>query len=283
MTLNIHGHLLDLSRPLVMGIINVTPDSFYSGSRVSGCEEIRSHAAAQIESGAALLDLGGYSSRPGAEDISATEEYDRLAPALDIIRKHWPEIPISVDTFRSEVAYRCVEKWGVEIVNDISGGDLDPEMWSAVAELGCAYVLMHMRGNPMTMQSCCDYGDVTSEVISDLAFKLDKLRSIGVADVIVDPGFGFAKTTEQNFRILDELEHFKSLGCPILAGVSRKSMIWRTLDTVPAESLNGTTVLNTIALLKGANILRVHDVKEAMECVTLTETMRDSAESLQSR
>ena len=224
-----------------------------------------------------MLDIGGYSSRPGASDISATDEYDRLAPALEIIRKHWPDTPISIDTFRSDVARRCVEEWGVEIINDISGGELDPDMWDTVAELGCVYVLMHMRGNPATMQTLCQYKDVTAEVISELAFRLDKLRALGVADVIIDPGFGFAKTTEQNFRLLDELNEFSILGCPMLAGISRKSMIWRTLDITPAESLNGTTILNTISLLKGASILRVHDVKEAVECVRLTEAMRTSA------
>lgn len=272
-SLNIRGRLVELRRPTVMGIVNITPDSFYSGSRTEQADEIARRVDSLLDNGADWIDVGGYSSRPGAADISADEEYSRLERALEVIRREHPDTIISVDTFRADVARKCVENWGVEIINDISGGKLDPEMWDTVADLRCIYVLMHMRGTPSTMQGLTDYKDVTADVISELAFSLDELRQKGVADVIIDPGFGFAKTTEQNFRILRDLGEFRVLGCPILAGISRKSMIWRTLDSTPEESLNGTTALNMACLMNGASILRVHDAKEASECVRLFEAI----------
>ncbi|MDE6237452.1 MAG: dihydropteroate synthase, partial [Muribaculaceae bacterium] len=246
----------------------------FSGSRTPDLSSLSERLKKMLQSEPDVFDIGGYSSRPGAADISPEEEWDRLAPGLELLRKLSSSTPISVDTFRASVARKSVENFGVEIINDISGGTLDDEMWQTVADLKCAYVLMHMRGNPETMSSLTDYEDVTAEVLEDLAFKLAELRQLGVANVIIDPGFGFAKTVEQNFRLLRDLEVFCSLGCPLLAGLSRKSMIWKTLGTTPSEALNGTTALNAIALQKGADILRVHDVAEARECVTLHKLLR---------
>ena len=269
-----NGSLTDLKEPMVMGIINATPDSFYSGSRTPGREGVRARASRLLAEGAACLDVGGYSSRPGCDDVPASEEWRRLDMALSEIRDvAGNDVVISVDTFRADVALKCVERWGVDIINDISGGMADPEMTRAVAESGAAYVLMHMRGTPQTMTSLTDYDDVTSEVVGALAFRLAELRAAGVADVIVDPGFGFAKTTGQNYQLLDRLEEFRRLECPILAGLSRKSMIWRPLGITPDESLAGTTALNMAALMKGASILRVHDVKEAVQTVELYKLM----------
>lgn len=268
-TISIHGKLHSFSTPKVMGIINATPDSFFSGSRTPDSNSIVRRVTGMIEAGVDYFDVGGYSSRPGAADPSAEEEYSRLAPALEIIRKLAPQIPVSVDTFRSDVARRCIEEWNVEIINDISGGEHDPEMWPMVAQSKVVYILMHMRGNPATMQTLTSYDDVVADVLSDLAFKIADLRQLGVADIIVDPGFGFAKTTEQNFKLLSSLKIFKETGCPLLAGLSRKSMIWKTLDSTPEDSLNGTTALNMVALINGADILRVHDVAEAKECAAL--------------
>lgn len=268
-TVSIKGELHSFSTPKVMGIINTTPDSFFSGSRTPESASIAERVATMIESGVDYFDIGGYSSRPGASDISPNEEYARVAPALEIIRNLAPEIPVSVDTFRSSVARKCIEDWDVEIINDISGGTLDPEMWETVAELKVAYILMHLRGNPATMQTLTEYDDVVAEVLSDLAFKIASLRQLGVADIIVDPGFGFAKTADQNFSLLANMKVFRETRSPILAGLSRKSMIWKTLSSSPEESLNGTTALNMVALMNGADILRVHDVAEAKECVAL--------------
>lgn len=256
--------------PKVMGIVNVTPDSFYAGSRFPGGNGVADRVEAMRDEGADMIDIGGFSSRPGAGEVPAEEEYSRLATGLEAVRRVWPEAVVSVDTFRAEVARRCVEDWDVQIINDISGGDLDPEMWDTVAALRVAYVLMHMRGNPQTMGKLTGYGDVTAEVLSDLAFKAASLRAKGVADIIIDPGFGFAKTVEQNYRLLSDLREFRLAGGPVLAGVSRKTMIWKPLGITPAEAGNGTTVLNTIALLNGADILRVHDVRPAVEAVRLT-------------
>ena len=216
-TISIKGKLYPFDEPKVMGIINVTPDSFYSGSRVSGSRSIQIKIEEMLKEGVDIFDLGAYSSRPGALDITPDEEYERLLPALEVIRTVAPDTPLSVDTFRSSVARKCVEEWGVNIINDISGGTLDPEMWAAVAELNVPYVLMHMRGTPADMQQHTSYEDVVADVLKDLAFKIADLRQLGVADVIVDPGFGFAKTTDQNFKLLKDLEVFKQLGCPILA------------------------------------------------------------------
>ena len=244
--------LLDLTRPAVMGIINATPDSFYSGSRIPDTE-----AAARC----------GEMLRAGA----AAEELERLAPVLSRIREQYPDAILSVDTFRASVAHECVVRWNADIINDISGGDLDPDMWDAVAELGVPYVLMHTRGTPDTMQSLAVYDDVAAEVLRDMAEKVDALHAKGVADVIVDPGFGFAKNVDQNYRLLASLGAFSSLGCPLLAGMSRKTMVWKELGITPEQSLPGTVALNTIALLNGADILRVHDVEEAVQAVGVAE------------
>jgi len=269
-SVNVGGRLMSFDVPKVMGIVNVTPDSFYAGSRFPGGNGVADRVEAMRDEGADMIDIGGFSSRPGAGEVSAEEEYSRLATGLEAVRRVWPEAVVSVDTFRAEVARRCVEDWDVQIINDISGGDLDPEMWDTVAALRVAYVLMHMRGNPQTMGKLTGYGDVTAEVLSDLAFKAASLRAKGVADIIIDPGFGFAKTVEQNYRLLSDLREFRLAGGPVLAGVSRKTMIWKPLGITPAEAGNGTTVLNTIALLNGADILRVHDVRPAVEAVRLT-------------
>ncbi len=267
---------MDFRVPKVMGIVNATPDSFYKGSRTSSAADIRTRVAGMVADGVDILDVGGYSSRPGATDVSATEEYSRLAVALEVIRDVAPDIPVSVDTFRASVARRCVEEWNVDIINDIGGGTLDPEIQQAVADMRVAYVLMHLRGNPSTMQSLTDYADVTAEVITDLAKKTYELRGMGVNDIIIDPGFGFAKTVEQNFRLLDELGEFVKMGMPVLAGISRKTMIWRTLGITPDESLDGTVALDAIAIDRGANIIRVHDVRPAVQTVRLMTALRES-------
>lgn len=274
LSINIDGRLMRFDTPKVMGIVNVTPDSFYAGSRTA----VASGVAARVETmravGADLIDIGGYSSRPGAADVTADEEYARLARGLEAVRRIWPDAVVSVDTFRADVARRCVEEWGVRIINDISGGTLDAEMWPTVASLRVAYVLMHMRGTPQNMVSLTDYRDVAAETLSDLAFKTAQLREMGVSDVIIDPGFGFAKTIDQNYQLLADLREFRLIGAPLLVGVSRKSMIYKVLGIEPEDALNGTTILNAIALLRGADILRVHDVREAVEAVRLTQKLK---------
>lgn len=267
-TLNCRGNLIDLSVPKVMGIINVTPDSFYDGGKTFSEKEILKQTEKMLAEGATFLDVGGYSTRPGAEEILETEEIRRVVEAVESMLKRFPEALISVDTFRSEVAKKAVEA-GAAIVNDVSGGTLDAEMYKTVAKLKVPYILMHMRGNPKTMAKLTDYKNVTIEVLKDLAEKIALARASGINDIIADPGFGFAKTREQSFQLLNNLELFQNLNVPILAGISRKSMIYKTLETSAENALNGTTSLNTIALLKGASILRVHDVKEAVECVKL--------------
>ena len=269
MTLNIRGELMDLSIPKVMGIVNVTPDSFYSGSRTQSVFEIRGRIEQMIADGVDILDLGGYSSRPGADNVSGDEEYDRLARGLEVVKEAAPWIPVSIDTFRASVARRCVEEWNVDIINDIGGGTLDPEIQETVADLHVAYVLMHMRGTPSTMQSLTDYQDVTAEVITDLSKKVYHLRGLGVNDIIIDPGFGFAKTVAQNFQMLNELGEFCKMGMPVLVGISRKTMIWKTLGVTPEEALDGTVALDAIAIDRGANIIRVHDVRPAVQTVKL--------------
>lgn len=277
LSINIKGKLHYFHNPWVMGIVNVTPDSFYADSRTFDSQSIYNRIADLIEQGADAIDIGGYSSRPGAADVSAQEEYSRLASALEIIRKHFPNTIVSIDTFRADVARKCVSDWQADIINDISGGIADPEMWNTVAELKVPYILMHMRGTPKTMQSLCDYSDVTADVIKDLAAKIDKMRQLGIADIIIDPGFGFAKTLEQNYTLMSELQEFKRLDMPLLVGISHKSMIYKALDIKPENALNGTTVLNTIALAKGADILRVHDVKEAKEAVKITKLLNKNS------
>ena len=262
------------SRPLVMGIVNVTPDSFYAGSRAMAADDIECRVRQLADEGADILDLGACSTRPGSEPPTADEELRRLELAMQCVRRAAPGIITSVDTWRASVARHCVEALGVDIVNDVSGGTLDPDMWPTVARLGVPYVLMHMRGTPATMQSHTSYNDVVADVTAELADKLAALRQIGVERVILDPGFGFAKTLEQNYQLLAGLERLRELGAPLLVGVSRKSMIYKALGITPDEALTGTTVVNTIALMHGAHILRVHDVKAAVQAVALTQLTR---------
>ena len=269
-TLTIKGEKRAIVKPWVMGILNVTPDSFYSGSRM-GVDEMRIGERVEeiLKEGGDIIDIGAYSTRSNADDISPEEEYSRLKIGLNVIKNIDANAIVSVDTFRADVARRCVEEFGVDIVNDVSGGTLDDEMFATIANLKVPYILMHMRGTPATMQQLTEYNDVTRDVIDDLHKKKCALNDLGIDDVIIDPGFGFSKIVEQNFEMLNRLEDFKQLDAPLLVGVSRKSMIYRTLGCTPVESLNGTTVINTISLLKGAHILRVHDVKEAVEVCKL--------------
>lgn len=267
-TLNVKGKLVDLSTPVVMGILNITPDSFFSGSRVATENEVLKQAEKMLSEGATFLDVGGYSSRTGAEDISIDEERTRVITAIKAIVKKFPDALISVDTFRASVAREAVEE-GACIINDISAGLLDANMFETVASLKVPYIAMHMRGNPQTMNSLTQYQNLISEITDYFIEKTDRLKSLGVNDIIIDPGFGFAKTIDQNFELLAHLDYFKNLNRPILAGLSRKSMIWKTLGITPEEALSGTTALNMTALLKGADILRVHDVKEAVQVIRL--------------
>lgn len=270
-TLNVRGRLLDLSKPQVMGILNVTPDSFYAGSRMETEEAVRGRVRQIIAEGGSMIDVGAYSSRPGAADVSAEEEMERLRRGMSIVREEAPEIPVSVDTFRADVAKMAVEELGVDIINDISGGELDKEMFKTVAKLGVPYILMHMKGTPQTMQQAPHYEDLMKEVMLYFAEKVQQLRDLGQKDIVLDPGYGFAKTIDHNYELLKHQEMLEVFELPLLVGVSRKSMIYRFLGSSPEEALNGTTVLNTLALQKGANILRVHDVKEAVEVVRLVE------------
>ena len=252
-----------------MGILNATPDSFYVGSRTQTERELAERAQQVLSEGGAIIDVGAYSTRPGAADVSAEEEWERLANALQVVRREAPEAILSVDTFRAEIARRCVETFGVSIINDISGGDADAQMFDTVAELRVPYVLMHCQGTPQTMQQSPSYKNVTAEVITDLSRKVRQLRQRGMRDVIIDPGFGFGKTLEHNYTLLRQLEDFRIFDLPLLIGISRKSMITKPLDITADEALNGTTTLNAFALMKGAHILRVHDVKAAVEVVKL--------------
>lgn len=265
-SLNLGGKLFTMSQPQVMGILNITPDSFYAGNRLALTDNHLSVAEKMIGEGASMLDIGGYSSRPGADNISLTEELHRVVPVIEALRKEFPEIVLSVDTFRSEVAQAAVEH-GADIINDISGGQLDERMFETVAELGCPYILMHMRGTPQTMQNVTDYDHLFSEMIAYFSERIQALRSLGVKDIIIDPGFGFAKTSAQSLELVKRVADFHVLDCPILGGVSRKSMIYKTLNITADEALNGTTILNTLLLAQGVSILRVHDVKEAAEAV----------------
>lgn len=274
MQIKINNRLTDFSEPRVMGIVNVTPDSFYPGSRYQKEKSIVHVVEKMIQDGVFILDLGAYSTRPGAEPVSAAEEIERLSSALEIIVKRFPDLPVSVDTFRAQVARHVVREFGVGMINDVGGGTLDAEMFETIADLQVAYVLMHMRGTPQDMQTQTAYENITSEVLGFLQKRIAQLHLLGVNDVIADPGFGFAKTAEQNFRLLREMHYLKELNVPLLAGLSRKSMIYKTLDTEPSLALNGTTALNMLALLNGAAILRVHDVKEAVETVKLFSQYR---------
>ena len=273
-SLNCSGKLLSLETPKVMGILNATPDSFYAGSRKQTELELAERAQQIISEGGAIIDVGAYSTRPGAADVSAEEEWTRLANALQVVSREAPEAILSVDTFRAEIARRCVETFGVSIINDISGGDADAEMFDTVAELRVPYVLMHCQGTPQTMQQAPSYKNVTAEVITDLSRKVRQLRQRGMRDIIIDPGFGFGKTLEHNYTLLRQLEDFRIFDLPLLVGVSRKSMITKPLGITPDEALNGTTALNAFALMKGAHLLRVHDVKAAVEVVKLFERVK---------
>lgn len=269
-TLNAGGKLIDVSTPKVMGIINITPDSFYAGSRKPGIDEALHQAEKMLLEGATFLDLGAYSSRPGADDIPVQEETDRLLPVVEAIAKTFPNAVLSIDTFRAKVADAAI-KAGGHIINDISGGSLDADMFATVARLQVPYILMHMKGNPKTMQHDAQYEDVFTEVFDYFVDRYHQLKQLGVHDVIIDPGFGFAKKPEHSYALMNRLQDFNALQLPLLAGLSRKKMIYGLLGGTPADALNGTTVLNTIALTKGANILRVHDVKEAVEAIALWE------------
>jgi dihydropteroate synthase len=277
-TLNVGGRLIDLSSPKVMGIINTTPDSFYANSRKTGVDEAVQQAEKMLTDGATFLDLGAYSSRPGAIDISAQEETDRLLPIVEAIASSFPDAIMSIDTFRAGVAEVAI-KAGAHIINDIGGGTLDEEMFTTVARLQVPYILMHMKGTPQTMNQLAQYNDVFNEVFDDLAAKYQQLKRLGVHDVILDPGFGFAKTAEHSYALLNRMDDFRMLGLPVLTGISRKKMIYGLLGGTAIEALNGTTVLNTIALTKGADILRVHDVKEAVEAVKIREAVEGRPEA----
>ncbi len=269
-TLNAGGRLIDLSHPKVMGIINLTPDSFYAGSRKQGIDEALMQAGKMLDEGAAFLDIGAYSSRPGADDISVQEEMDRLLPVVEAIALNFSDAVLSIDTFRAQIAEAAIVA-GAHIINDISGGQLDADMFATIARLQVPYILMHTKGTPQNMQQLANYEDVFAEVYDYFADKYHQLKQLGVHDVIIDPGFGFAKKPEHSYALMSRLQDFGALQLPLLTGISRKKMIYGLLGNTAADALNGTTVLNTIALTKGSNILRVHDVKEAVEAVKIWE------------
>lgn len=272
-TINCGGKILDLSQPKIMGILNVTPDSFYDGGRLENEQAILFQANKMLKEGADILDVGGMSSRPGAEVIEVEEELKRVIPAIEIIIKNFPKAIISVDTVRSEVARQAVAA-GAHIINDISAGQIDEAMYETVADLQVPYILMHMQGQPKTMQLNPNYDDIVHDILDFFVGEIEDLRDLGVKDIIIDPGFGFGKTIEHNYEILRKMHTFKMMGVPVLAGLSRKSMIYKVLENTAEEALNGTTALNLVALQQGAKILRVHDVKEAKECVTLFDFLR---------
>lgn len=280
-SLNCRGRLVDLTQPVVMGILNATPDSFFAGSRVSidktATEQAVEIAGQMLSDGATFLDIGGYSTRPGAAAVSPTEEADRVLPVIEAILARFPDTLISIDTFRAAVARQAVAS-GAVLINDVSGGSLDADMFRTAAELGASmsvpYIFMHMRGTPQTMQSLATYQNLVTEVMDELAIRLAELRALGAKDIILDPGFGFAKTISQNFALLNKLDAFQLFDEPLLVGLSRKTTIWKTLAISADQALNGTTVLNTTALLKGASILRVHDVREAVEAIKLTQHLK---------
>lgn len=274
-TINIKGDLFPLDRPVVMGILNVTPDSIFAGSRKRTETEITTRIEEILAQGGDWIDIGGYSSRPDATPVTADEEMRRLELGLEILRHDYPSVPVSVDTFRADVARCCVEKYGVAMINDISAGELDPEMFQTVADLQVPYIMMHMRGTPQTMASLTDYTDLMDEIMLYFAEKVRQLRLMGVSDLILDPGFGFSKTLEQNYELMAHLREFGIFDLPILVGISRKRMIYQLLGGTPEESLNGTTALHTYALLNGADILRVHDVKEAVEAVRIVQKIKE--------
>ena len=273
MTIKLKERLLDLSGPMIMGILNVTPDSFYDGGFYDNQKKVIDQVEKMINDGASIIDVGGYSSRPGADNISPDVELARVLPIVKLIKERFSKILISIDTFRSEVAKQCVEN-GADIINDISGGSLDSKMFETVAKLNVPFIIMHMRGNPSNMMDKTDYENIIEEMENYFSKKIELAKSFGVNDIIIDPGFGFAKTTKQNFDILKNLTYLKKLDKPLLVGVSRKSMIYKTLNLSPIDSLNGSTVLHTISLMKGANIIRTHDVKEANDCIKLVNELK---------
>lgn len=276
-SINLNGRLLSLKSPVVMGILNVTPDSFYAGSRQADEAAVAQRIETILSEGGTIVDIGGYSSRPDAAEVTEEDEWQRIEPALKRMQKDYPDVPVSVDTFRAAIARRAVEEYGAAMINDISGGMLDPQMFGTVTSLQVPYILMHMRGTPQTMQQQTDYDDLMEEIMLYFAQKVRMLRQLGVNDVILDPGFGFAKTLEQNYELMRSLAEFSlHFDTPLLVGISRKSMIYKLLNTTPENSLNGTTVLNTYALLNGADILRVHDVKAAAEAIEIVKQLMPS-------
>lgn len=275
-SINIGGKLMDLSEPKVMGILNVTPDSFYGASRMVSDDDIAARTVQILDEGASIIDIGAYSSRSGADDVPEEEEMRRLRRGLSIVRRIDSDAVVSVDTFRADVARMCVEEYGVSMINDISAGELDRNMFKTVASFGVPYIMMHMRGNPGNMQNAPAYDNLIKEIIMFFAERVQMMRDLGQKDIIIDPGFGFGKTLEHNYQLMNNLEQLKVLELPILVGISRKSMIYNLLATSPEQALNGTSILNTIALLKGASILRVHDVKECVECIKIVDAMKKS-------
>ena len=270
-TINVSGRLIDLAEPHIMGILNITPDSFYSDSRKLTEESIRLQVRKIVDEGGQMIDLGAYSSRPGADDVSVSEEMERLRKGMKVLREEAPDIPVSIDTFRADVAKMCVEELGADIINDISGGELDSKMFSTVARLGVPYVLMHMKGTPQNMQQEAHYENLMKEIMLYFAEKVQRLRDLGQKDIILDPGYGFAKTIDHNYELLQHQEMLKIFELPILVGLSRKSMVYNLLESTPQQALNGTSVLHTLALLRGANILRVHDVKACAEVIKIVQ------------
>lgn len=270
-TINVSGRLIDLAEPHIMGILNITPDSFYSDSRKLTEESIRLQVRKIVDEGGQMIDLGAYSSRPGADEVSVSEEMERLRKGMKVLREEAPGIPVSIDTFRADVAKMCVEELGADIINDISGGELDSKMFSTVARLSVPYVLMHMKGTPQNMQQEAHYENLMKEIMLYFAEKVQRLRDLGQKDIILDPGYGFAKTIDHNYELLQHQEMLKIFELPILVGLSRKSMVYNLLESTPQQALNGTSVLHTLALLKGANILRVHDVKACAEVIKIVQ------------
>ena len=270
-TINVSGRLIDLAEPHIMGILNITPDSFYSDSRKLTEESIRLQVRKIVDEGGQMIDLGAYSSRPGADEVSVSEEMERLRKGMKVLREEAPGIPVSIDTFRADVAKMCVEELGADIINDISGGELDSKMFSTVARLGVPYVLMHMKGTPQNMQQEAHYENLMKEIMLYFAEKVQRLRDLGQKDIILDPGYGFAKTIDHNYELLQHQEMLKIFDLPILVGLSRKSMVYNLLESSPQQALNGTSALHTLALLRGANILRVHDVKACAEVIKIVQ------------
>lgn len=268
-TINVRGKLIDLQQPQVMGILNITPDSFYEGSRKQTDADILARVDEILTQGGTMIDVGAYSSRSGADDVSIEEEKRRLGQGLELIRRHHPEAIVSIDTFRADVAEWCVRNYEADIINDISGGELDSRMLETVAQLNVPYILMHMKGTPQNMQDQPHYDDLMGEMMQYFAAKVNRLHEMGLNDIILDPGFGFAKTLDHNYQLMARMDELHALGLPLLVGISRKSMIYRLLGTTPHEALNGTSVLNTMALDRGASILRVHDVRECVEVVKI--------------